>query len=444
MNGSQRGFSVPELLIAVVLLLLIGFATVGVLQGFTRALADRSTAESGSIALDQEIERMKADAASAYAVFVPLRDVFGNVNALGADTANPGVGHEVDFYTKNDHNVESYWAYVYDAKAKTLQRYDYVPSDSGAPATGMFDRMTGVLNTSAHYPALSNVQGFATQTLFANQLVSNRNAFGSVLQSLVSQVGATPAPAPVGFVPSSGKPQSDLYGGNTTVQLQLSTISGTRIVHLASAVKPSGFTIHEYPAIRAVIYRLDQVHRSWFGLAQITHSGIYEQLLVSYNPKDPASWKPWCDYEVYGSNSSGLRLKDPKTQYDPTDYHETMGGIYNAVADGSANALNPVQRCGTSVPPPDAVYATMAPAPPVAVPTNPPCFIAGQCWPDQAPPNWTPASPWPVTPPPAAWCATHSASPLCGGGGGGTPVPIFGSPPPVTYQTPDPAPTGPA
>ena len=444
MRASQRGYSVPELLVAMVLLLSIGFATLGVVHAFALALADRSTAESGSLALDRELDRMRADAASAYAIFVPNRDVFGNPNATGADTATPGAGHEVDFYTKSDRAVESYWAYVYDAKAQTLQRYDYVPgAGAGRSATGVFDRSTGALNTAAHYPAISGVRGFTAQTLFANQLASDTNVFGPLVRNLVTQVGGAPPADPVGFVPANGRPQSDLYGGNTSVQLQIDAKAGRRVVHLASAIMPSGFTIHEYPAIRGVVYRLDEVHRFWFGLAQITHSGIYEQLLISYHPKDPASWKPWCDYEVYGSGSSGLRLNDSKTRYDPTDYHETMGGIYNTVSDGSANTLNPVQRCGSVVPGPNDAYATMAPAPPLVIPTNPPCFIAGRCWPDQAPPNWTPASPWPVTSPPAAWCATHEASPLCGGSGG-TPQPIVGTPPALILETPEPAAAQPA
>lgn len=434
--SAQRGYSVPELLIAIVLLLSIGFATLGVLQSLTRALADRSTGESGSIALDETLERMRADAASAYAVFVPNRDVFGNPNAPGADSATPGAGHEIDFYTKNDRGAEAYWAYDYDARAKTLQRFDYV---TGATVrTGVFDRITGTLDTAAHYPTIKNVKNFAARTLFASDLTADKNVFGPLVRDLVTQAGAGPAAAPVGFVPANGKPQSDLYGGNTTVQLELETNAGTRVVHLTSGVMPSGFTIHEYPAIRGVIYRLDEVHRFWFGLAQITHSGIYEQLLVSYHPKDPASWKPWCDYEVYGSGSTGLRLNDPKTRYDPTDYHQTLGGLYDAVADGSANALEPVRQCGRTVPGPNDAGATAAPAPPPAIPTNPPCFVAGRCWPEQAPPNWTPASPWPVVPPPAAWCATRAASPLCGGAGG-TPEPISGTPPPLVYETPEPA-----
>ncbi len=435
MRAAQRGFTVPELLIAMVLLLLIGFATLGVLQTYTRALADRSTAESGSIALDRELDGMRADAASAYAVFVPSNDVFGARNAPGADTATPGAGHEVDFYTKTDHNAEYFWAYTYDANAKTLQRYDYVPSGAGTPARGVFDRASGALNTSAHYPVITGVQNFSTQTLFANQLGSGTSAFGPLVQNLVKQTGSAPVADPVGFVPNDGRPKSDLYGGNTTVQVQVATNAGTRTEHLATAVMPSGFTIHEYPAIRGVVYRLDQVHRFWFGLAQITHSGIYEQLLVSYTPSDPTSWKPWCDYELHGSGSTGLRLNDRNVQYDPSDFRETMGGIYAAVASGNANQLNPVSPCAPTVPPPDGAYATMAPAPLPPVPTNPPCFVAGQCWPDQAPPNWTPASPWPNSPPPASWCATHAASPLCGGSGG-TPQPIAGTPPPITYQTP--------
>ncbi len=433
MRTLQRGYSVPELLVAIVLLLLIGFATLGVLQAFTRALADRSTSESGSIALDLELERMHADAASAYAVFVPNRDVFGSVNALGADTANPAPGHEVDFYTKTDHNVDVYWAYAYDAKAKTLQRYDYVPSAAGAPAVGVYDRLTGALNVTAHYPIISNVQSFSTQTLFANQLTTNKNTYGPLVRDLASQAGAVPEADPVGFVPNDGKPKSDLYGGNTTVEVQVRTNAGTRVEHFATAVMPSGFTIHEYPAIRGVIYRLDQVHRFWFGLAQITHSGIYEQLLVSYTPNDPTSWKPWCDYEVYGSGSTGLRLNDPKTTYNPRDFAETIGGIYNTLSSGMANRLNPTAQCGTIVPPEDATLPTMAPAPPVQVPTNPPCFAQGLCWPDQAPPNWIPASPWPIATPPPSWCNAHAASPLCGGVGG-TPQPILGTPPAITYN----------
>ncbi len=431
-RAPERGFFVPELLIAVTLLLVVGFVTLAVVQALTHSLAYRSTSQSGYIALDQELDRMRDDASTAYAVFVADKDVFGNVNA-----PTPGApGHEIDFYARTDTGTEAYWAYDYDSATATLRRYDYDTNGN----VGVADRTTGAINTSAHYPAIGNVRGFAVQTLEADALASQTNPYAHAVAGLVSQAGVAHAD-PVGFVPASGHARDDLYGGNTTVQVRVQTDRGARMLHLATAVMPSGFTVHERPAIRGVVYRLDEVHRFWFGLAQITHAGIYEQLLYSYDPAAPPNqWKTWCDFELYGADSSGLRLKDPHTQYQPQNWQESMAGIFANVENAAYRGLNADSRCGQKVPSPNATYAPApAPGPTDVVDTPPPCFAQGQCWPDAAPPDWAPPSPWPSVSPPPSWCATHDLSPLCGGPGGPPPTPSANSPPPQGYQSSPPS-----
>jgi hypothetical protein len=281
--------------------------------------------------------------------------------------------------------------------------------------------------------------------LEADQLTSAPSAFAPLLSGLVSGAGDSPQAEPVGFVPASGTPRADLYGGNVTVQITLATTAGTRTLHLASAALPSGFTIHQVPSIRAVTYRIDIVHRFWFGIAQITHSQIYNQLLYSYDPNAPSNrWKVWCDWELYGSDIAGLRLGDPNTQYHPTHFNESAAGIFYAVTNTGPNGngttgLNEQPGCHHPVPGPTASFAPVpAQTDPDVNDTPPPCFDEGECWPANAPANFTPPSPWPSSSPPAAWCATHAESPLCGGAGG-TAEPIYGTPSPVQYYSPAPA-----
>ncbi len=426
-HPGERGFVLPELLVAVALLLLIGLATLAVLQTFTHALTARSTSQSGFVAVDAELDRMRADASTAYAVFVPDKDVFGNVNttSLGAP------GHEVDFYGRTDTGTEVYWAYDYNAGTGTLQRYDYDANGN----VGVADRNTGVIAAGAHYPAISGVHAFTVQTIEASALTSDANPYAPVVSALIGN--SQPKADPVGFVPASGRARDDLYGGNTTVALHVQTDRGTRLLHLATAVMPSGFTIHERPLIRGVVYRLDQVHRFWFGLAQITHAGIYEQLLYSYDPSAPPNrWKTWCDFELYGAGISGLRLRDRMTQYQPQNWQESMAGIFANVENAAYIGHDPDSRCSQKIPGP---HATDAPAPSSAptesVDTPPPCFLQGKCWPEEAPQDWTPPSPWPRDSPPAHWCATHDLSPLCGGPGGTAPSPAADSPPPQHFDT---------
>ncbi|MBD5657606.1 MAG: hypothetical protein IAI50_20860 [Candidatus Eremiobacteraeota bacterium] len=430
-GATQRGFSVLELLVATALLVTIGLVTLGSIQFLNRAIAGRASGAGGTLALEQTLAQMRADATTAYAVFVPERDVFGNYNAPAPPVPAPtgsGAPHEVDFYTHTDTGAEVWWAYDYNAAGETLQRYDYDPVTH---AIGVADRASGAVDSSLHYAAVPGVQSFAARRLEASDLVSDASAFGPLIAQLLPAAGHTPAPQPVGFVPASGTPRDDLYGGNSTVEVRLSTAHGTRTLHLTTAAMPSGFTIHEAPSIRAFVYRIDIVHRFWFGLAQITHAQIFEQLQYSFNPTAAnPTWSVWCDYELYGHGIAGLRLSDPQANYDPQSFSESTAGIYYTSTHDGFVGLGPT-HCNDRVPTPQTTYAPIPQqTSPDIVDTPPPCFYAGSCWPEQAPPNWSPPSPGPSTSPPPAWCSGHEASPLCGGPGG--------SPVPATYSTPPP------
>jgi len=438
-RGGERGFTVPEMLVSMVLLVTIGLATLGTVRFFIHALDARSTSQGGAVALEGRIDALRNDAATAFAVFVPRKDVFGNANLppgiTPGDAASNVIGHEVDFYGKTDTGAETYWAYRFDAAKRTLQRYDY----DGAGNVGVADRVTGAIDTAGRYPALTGVKAFSAQRLHASDLTSGANVFGGLVAQLVAP-GRPPEADPVGFIPASGLPRDDLYGGNVTMQLQIDTDSGARTLHLATATLPSGFTIHAAPAIRAFVYRINTVHRSWFGFAQKTRAHVYEQLQYSYHPNTdpPGAWHVWCDFELYGSHIAGLSLNDPSVVYHPSNYLESAAGVFYYVTSGAFKNLNP--NCtGQQLPSPSQTFAPVPRATdPDVVETPPPCLGSGTCWPQNAPPNWTPPSPWPAATPPPTWCATHMQSGLCGGPGG-TPVPITGSPPPVVLQTSAPA-----
>ena len=450
--NSQAGFALPELLVGIAMILVVGFATLGVLQSLAHALASRSSGQNGTIALEHQLDTMRGDAASAYAVFVPQRDVNRQPNAPApAVGAPPPQGHEVDFYAKTDAGSESWWAYTYDAASQTLQRYDYDPNTG---SVGVANRQTGAIDTQARYPAITGVLAFSARVLEAGDLTGRYNAFAPLISSLLDKSGMAPASLPVGFVPADGKTRTDLYGGNTTIEVDVRTARGARTLHLTTATMPSGFVIHQLPSIRAVTYRIDVVHRSWFGLAQKTHAQIFNQLQYSYVPNATGvgnkrnQWHVWCDWELYGYGIAGMSLNDPAVTYNPRAWNESAAGIYYQVVNDGTRNLNEQPGCHGPIPGPSATPAPVASSSnPDTIDTPPPCFSAGQCWPYNAPSNWAPASPWPSQTPPATWCATHAESTLCGGTGQGAPpspvppgeafpTPSYGTPTPVATDAP--------
>lgn len=318
--------------LALAIFIAVAFTMLGVLRALSRATQTVATATSGSLTLEAQIDAFRSEAATAFAVFVPDRDVFSGGNADG---------HEVDFYAKSDDGKPVFFAYVYDATAKTLTRYDY----DTVGRRGISDRTTGAIDANGHYPALHGVTAFGAQKLFANQLVDRTtNPYGSVVAPLFA--GPTPRPLPVGYDDGAGA-RADLYGGNMTVQIEIATERGSRTVHLATAALPSGFTVRAAPNFRVVIYRRDTTSKS-FPFRSVSRIYIGAQLLVSY---DDFKTKPivWCDYYIFGY-PEGLRapVRGGVDSYHPDWFIESTAGVLYAVEQGNT----PGAACPKAPPPP--------------------------------------------------------------------------------------------
>ena len=141
----QRGFSSIEITVAAAIALLVGWQLLTMSHALVFGAArldDRLRARS---AADRLEERLTADAASAWSVFVPANDVNGNRNTDG---------HEIDFVTEDASHRELWWAYAYDTAARRVTRYSYVPG--GSPLGGeRFDDLDGL---AARTHPLSDVQ----------------------------------------------------------------------------------------------------------------------------------------------------------------------------------------------------------------------------------------------------------------------------------------------
>jgi type II secretory pathway component PulJ len=394
----ERGFTVVEILVATAIFLAVGLTSLGLIGSLLRAARQGPSSAGGTIAVEQEIDALRSDAATSFAVFVPDRDVFGNINGASANA-----GHEVDVYSKTDSGKPTFWAYDWNAKTKSLQRYDY----DLAGHVGEADRQTGAIDQNGNYPAISGITSFSAETLEASDLVGTKNAYGATISALFA--GAVPRALPVGYDVGLG-PRADLYGGNTTVQIKLASAHESRTVHLASGALPSGFTIREEPEIRAIVYRHDTTDRSWLGLVQKSHVFIQAQLLISYSHFSEAHPIVWCDYNIYGYPGGLEAPFQADADYQPTWFDETTAGIVYHVLHGKTNG----SKCSTTPPSPGPENSPpqFFTPPPDTQDSPPPCFAAGMCWPANAPADFSPAT-RPLMAPPISWCETHAASNLC-------------------------------
>lgn len=382
---AQRGFSTLEVLLSVALLTVLGLAAAGVLAGVARAARDGFAGARGANDLDRELERWRDEAASAFAVFVP-----------------GGTSSEVDFYAKDDAGRDIFWRYAFDAATRTVRRSDYDPGG----ASGVRDPVTGTIDARATYPPLQGIGSFGARVLQANELASGRNPYGAVSAALL---GSKARALPVSF-DNGSLPNPDLFGGNAIVQLQIAGAGPARTLHLLGGALPTGFTFHALPVAHGIVYRIDQTHRFWFGLAQVSHTWIDGHVDVSYD-----GWRSriaWCDFNIYGG-ASGVDPHGPQANYDPDDFNESFAGLLARTQSEPA--------CGVGPPAPSSANRTAPFTPPPAiVDTPPPCFTSPPpgtppCWPPSAPPDWTP-SPLPSGPPPRGWCLTHPDSRACGKG----------------------------
>lgn len=204
---SERGFSLVETLVAATIGLFVGYQ----LLAMTHATAigasrfgDRLRARASADRLE---ERLSADAASAWSVFVPANDVRGNANADG---------HELDFVTEDRSHVPSWWAYAFDAASKRVTRYAYAPGGRLLPGE-RYDALDGLSARVHPVSDLSKRDGGIYDPLFA---------------------GASAPNVDVTFGWSR-----EATGGNHLVSARLTGDGIDRILLLSAATAPSHFTV---------------------------------------------------------------------------------------------------------------------------------------------------------------------------------------------------------
>ncbi len=199
---SQAGFTLVELVIgAAIAAVAIGGLVVFAsrLTQTTSALGTRVQSQS---AVERFMERVAAEAASAWAVYVPLTDVNGNANADG---------HEIDFFTEDGSHRPYSWAYTFDAAQKRVTRYAFAPGSP--PSAG---------------EVLAPIDAFGASTVAVTQL--------GTIDPLFAGTTATPVTYAFDASPSA-------IGGNALIRLQIHASGVDRSELLASGSAPTTFTV---------------------------------------------------------------------------------------------------------------------------------------------------------------------------------------------------------
>ncbi len=391
-RANERGFSLIEVTIAAAVFAIvmgIAFASIALLGAVARAA---TTAQAGADALDRQVESFRSEAATASAIFVPPFDLHGAPNADG---------HEVDFYSKGQENRDVFWRYVFDASSSTLRRYDYDPQTN--PVGGVRDSRTGAIDATASYPEIPEMSAFGARTIEANQLGD------PALNRYAALFPRAPNGEPVSLNdPANGRNVAGLVGGNRIVEIALSNRKAARVVHLAAGTMPTGFYVGGNIKYHTVLYRVDQSHRFWFGIAGKSHVWIRGRASITYDDWATGP-RVWCDYAIYGGDGGdGL---------DPSDPHADYRAL---VHDRTAQPKAILDHCAAHAPLPERVATYSAPdpyrTPPALVDTPPPCWTnpatGNRCWPPDAPADWAP-NPRPADTPPPQWCAAHARSAAC-------------------------------
>ncbi|HTU83107.1 MAG TPA: prepilin-type N-terminal cleavage/methylation domain-containing protein [Candidatus Acidoferrales bacterium] len=203
----QRGFTLAEVLVVTAIAFVAGWLLLRLVDAATNASWRVAQRLSSASAADRLCDRLAAQAAGAWSVFVPDADVAGNSNADG---------HEVDFATQDAAHRQHWSAFTFDARANRVTAYAYAPGV--APAAGEhFDNVGDLQATGFAVTALTDPAGPGYDPLFA---------------------GASASGVDVDFGWGS-----KATGGNHLVRVRLTGDGVARSLTLASATAPTHFTV---------------------------------------------------------------------------------------------------------------------------------------------------------------------------------------------------------
>lgn len=204
---AQRGFTLAETLVAAAIAFVIGWQLLALAHALVLGTSHLDARLRARSAADRLEERLTGDAAGAWSVFVPPRDVFGGYNADG---------HELDFVTEDAAHRTFWWAYAYDGAAQRVTSYAYEPG--GAPAPG--ETFDGIGAFAAHAHPITDLlepRSEAYDPLFAGSTV-------------------TPIEVPFDWNPAA-------RGGNGVVRVRLRGGGAARDALLAAGTAPTRFTV---------------------------------------------------------------------------------------------------------------------------------------------------------------------------------------------------------
>jgi type II secretory pathway pseudopilin PulG len=158
----ERGFTLIETVVGAAIAAFVVWGLVAATDRYATASALLNARLNAQASADRLLERMSAEAASSWAVFVPQNDVLGNANADG---------HELDFFTEDASHRAYAWAYLYDAGSKNLTRYAYAPNAApvAGDLVGTFDAFSA---QSIDVWALGDSSSVAYDPLFAHSAAS--------------------------------------------------------------------------------------------------------------------------------------------------------------------------------------------------------------------------------------------------------------------------------
>jgi len=208
---NARGFSLAELLVSMAVVLVLLVAVGAAIVQMLHVQAFHAGRASISRSVSDLSERLREEARSATAVFVPSIDVLGDPNPVAS-------AHEVDFFRRQSDGGDAFAAYRFDGASGEVTRYEY-STLSGAKVVAVAD------------VAASDIAAFSVV----------RETAGAAAGALA---GASDPPA---VTIAYGAPE--LTGGNDVVVAAIQPrgrdgIAGpVTFVHLASRVAPTAVAV---------------------------------------------------------------------------------------------------------------------------------------------------------------------------------------------------------
>jgi prepilin-type N-terminal cleavage/methylation domain-containing protein len=222
-RGSERGFSLVEIVVAAALFAVIAFAAFATLR---QALADARRLGARHLALgtlERLSAQLRAEARGATAIWV------GASAGAGRDDCT-----QLDFATA-DAGGPKFWSY---RRFPNHAASDPIPPDALQRVASSVPIAACALGDPAQ-TVLAQVSAFTLARFDPSVLAAHVDPYSAQPDGAFAKAVPPDPRVPLGLRDANGSP---IAGGNTLTELRLDTADGSRAVELVPGVFPSGFT----------------------------------------------------------------------------------------------------------------------------------------------------------------------------------------------------------